>query len=101
MKKTKKTDANNSQQSSATIETLFADAITRVKADAAQAIAKQKAASEAQAWQMQQMIVNIEAECEQKLAKANLNAEVTIANEKAQVIKAAERVAKIKTKEEI
>ena len=82
----KKTDADSRRQSSAVVETLFADAITRVKERAAQAIAEHKANSEAQA--------------QQAIAKIKLTSEVEIAREKARVIDAAGRISKVKAEAE-
>ena len=86
MKKLKKTDADSRQRSSATIETLFADAITRVKAQAAQAITEQRANSEAQA--------------QQAIAKIKLDSEIAIANEKTKAKEAAGQIIKVKAEAE-
>ena len=86
MKKAKKTDANSLQQSSAAIETLFADAITRVKTQAAQEIAKQTANSEAQA--------------QQEVATIKLASDVAIARAKAKASEAVERTIKVRTEAE-
>ncbi|MHC4123321.1 MAG: CBS domain-containing protein, partial [Planctomycetota bacterium] len=86
MKETEKTDVDGHQQSSAAIEVFFADAITKVKAQAAQTIAEQRTSFETQA--------------QQEIAKIKLANEAAIAEEKAKASEAAGRIIKVKTEAE-
>jgi len=90
LKKPKKIDANNRQQSSVAVESFFEDAIAKVKAEAEAAIVEQKAKSEAEA---AKAIAMVKAEAQEK-AKAYTD---TISRIKAEV---AEAIARVKAEAE-
>jgi len=89
LEKTRKTYADGRQQSLVAVESLFADAITRIKTQAAQTSAEQRENFEAQA----------QAQAQQAIAKIKLDSEILIANEKAETRKAAEQIIKAKVEE--